>query len=776
MLRFIKLFACVSLLGAGLPAAYAFSLGGPQSADAFQVEDLGYFVGNRADLVGPKNLGEEYRRNTPILYYACDANFLDFFGSNGVAAVDAAFAIFNALTNVSAYSPDLSEFSTETRRINHRAAALNLLDVKSEMMTLLMEQMSLADPIRYNWCLHDRWIAPGGACPLDVYYLVIMRNLGIVPSALDQLQYTPYINGVYYSYYIFDYCDTPRGGNPQSETIPFPVDGTLAQFNNYLPVASLFYGGTTVGQFFTRLTRDDVAGLRYLLRAGNVNWEDIPAGGTAFSTNKNLALLVTSNLTDLVSASMTNDDATLLTIYPDLNITSSSYTWQPVVTGTQVAYFTNFPWSPAGSAPTLVLATVYDTNFMPVYQRTFGNVVTNFLDLTNGFVFPNNDVFTNGVPQTNATVTVITESVGVSQNPWAPAGVLQTNTVTSTTSFTTNMLVGDFFIVPATSCGYRLLSNVLTKVIIVTNSVTATNGTAGTTNFTSFAQTILTYFTNHYFVYYPVDCLTTQPGLRRGVEKITFLRRDFDSLLGTFWYPQTTNFNTTIVTNSRDFNQVVQRTATQPDFLITASDLVTGPNAQPIVFQDARSLTFTPAPAPGYPGLAGPGTVTPPTTITFNKSGPVFENFTDAQGRRFLDESTQFAFPNWGSFDDSTNTPAIYPNGTSIVSMENMIVLQCTTTTDSNFKVGQFRMVQLAGAGGTPYVTPPYQPSGPGPYFVWTLAPGSPGLPPGLNLAYDGSGLIYGTPTLAGVYDFVIRMMDSTARYADWEISLTVNP
>ena len=73
---------------------------------------------------GPKNLGEEYRRNTPVLYYAADANFLDYFGSNGVVAIDQAFAILNALTNVDLYSPGLTEFSLNSEAVNYTGAGL----------------------------------------------------------------------------------------------------------------------------------------------------------------------------------------------------------------------------------------------------------------------------------------------------------------------------------------------------------------------------------------------------------------------------------------------------------------------------------------------------------------------------------------------------------------------------------------------------------------------------------------------------------------------------
>ena len=100
MLRLLKRVAWLGVLAAGLPAAQAFSLLGPPN-EAWQVPDLGYMVPLRADIGAPKNIGEDYRRNTPVLYYAFDENFLDYFGSNGVWAVDQAFAILNNLTNVS---------------------------------------------------------------------------------------------------------------------------------------------------------------------------------------------------------------------------------------------------------------------------------------------------------------------------------------------------------------------------------------------------------------------------------------------------------------------------------------------------------------------------------------------------------------------------------------------------------------------------------------------------------------------------------------------------
>src|SRR5712671_2804685 len=49
------------------------------------------------DIGGPMNLTEGYRWNVPVVTYAFDQSFLDFFGSNGVAAVEGAIKVINDL-------------------------------------------------------------------------------------------------------------------------------------------------------------------------------------------------------------------------------------------------------------------------------------------------------------------------------------------------------------------------------------------------------------------------------------------------------------------------------------------------------------------------------------------------------------------------------------------------------------------------------------------------------------------------------------------------------
>ena len=216
----------------------------------------------------------------------------------------------------------------------------------------------------------------------------------------------------------------------------------------------------------------------------------------------------------------------------------------------------------------------------------------------------------------------------------------------------------------------------------------------------------------------------------------------------------------TAVTNNRDFTQVFQRVVTQPDFLFTAQDMVPGPATPPRYYSiSARNINL--ATNLAFGGLNGPGVINPITTMTFNKSGPIFYNQSTNQIWT-LDDLTKFRRVMWGSFDDSTNAPVVYPNDVSITMLENAILLQVVNTTLPNGKVGVTYSAQLQGAGGhAPY--------------TWSLVPNSPALPPGLYLSGDGSGLISGKPTTAGVYDFAIRLTDVNGRFADWQVTLTVN-
>src|SRR5271170_2006507 len=122
--------------------AGAFTLWGP--VEGWQTADLDYgapggiryyyfFVEPSLDGIengAPKNFGEGSRLTTPIVTYGFDDTFLDYFGAQGVAAVDSAMQVLNALPGAS--KANLANFLTDGAvQINYTAQALELYDLKS---------------------------------------------------------------------------------------------------------------------------------------------------------------------------------------------------------------------------------------------------------------------------------------------------------------------------------------------------------------------------------------------------------------------------------------------------------------------------------------------------------------------------------------------------------------------------------------------------------------------------------------------------------------------
>src|SRR5262245_23845689 len=111
MPRLLQIVAVLMCLLATRPLG-AFSLLGPVAPpgnEAWQTPALGYNARN-FDIGAPKNLGEEYRWNASVITYAFDNSFLNYFGNEGVAAIDAAFALLNSLPDLTTVSTNLSEF------------------------------------------------------------------------------------------------------------------------------------------------------------------------------------------------------------------------------------------------------------------------------------------------------------------------------------------------------------------------------------------------------------------------------------------------------------------------------------------------------------------------------------------------------------------------------------------------------------------------------------------------------------------------------------------
>lgn len=284
------------LAGAALlvvaPLASAFTLLGPGGAEGITIKDwqlpaqnqnwdIGYNL--PGDIGSPVSFGEFYRWNTPIITYAFDSSFVTYFGKPGMAAVDAAMRILNGVPHTTKMSEDLSEFPLNSAQLNYEAAQLGLVDLKSSVLSLMLGQMGLGDPIRWSYGIRQRINLPDDFGD----YSVTRFNYDPVTAAPSS-----YVNGTLWTYSIFE-IPPPVMFADAVEELPGPLNNEVVNYpvavnsfvsrpyvNEYRPLLS--------GYYFTSLTRDDMGGIRYLLRPRNTVIEPLlpdiqPGGGHVWS-------------------------------------------------------------------------------------------------------------------------------------------------------------------------------------------------------------------------------------------------------------------------------------------------------------------------------------------------------------------------------------------------------------------------------------------------------------------------------------------------------------
>jgi hypothetical protein len=225
-------------------------------------------------------LGQEYRWNVPVVTYGFDQAFLDYFGSNGVAAVEAAIEVLNVLPPASKL--DLTDFSTDTTRLNYLAQALGFYDLESLTLSLLLEQLGLEGPTWSIWTLRQWdarmtsvWDELSLGCEPWTTNYVLQRNYDPVSQQPSQ-----YIHGTPFSFWI-----SKEEGETPGTIVPFPLDPYGCAF----PVADQF---ASEGFIYTGLTRDDIGGLLYLYHRTNVNVESL--SDTISSADPNEPLIRTA--------------------------------------------------------------------------------------------------------------------------------------------------------------------------------------------------------------------------------------------------------------------------------------------------------------------------------------------------------------------------------------------------------------------------------------------------------------------------------------------------
>ena len=292
MMRLTKGMMVSALVLMFASGAGAFSLLGPfkiganftgdeWQGDGFagRPQGLGYSL--NGDIGGPMLPTEAYRWNVPLLTYAYDSTFLQYFGSNGVNAVEEAIAILNALPPASRMSASLSEFPLDTKAENQTAASLGLRDLKSTALAFLMEEMGLANPERFVWGLRGRDTGQN------------FTNYSVIQLNYDPLTIEPsrYVNGVLYNYRIFDALG-PMGAEWASAVEWYQLDPLRVPYSSVVgaglgssdlqlgsdPNDLAFFSSTAVllsGQYFSGITRDDAGGIRFLLSPNHMVFDTI---------------------------------------------------------------------------------------------------------------------------------------------------------------------------------------------------------------------------------------------------------------------------------------------------------------------------------------------------------------------------------------------------------------------------------------------------------------------------------------------------------------------
>ncbi len=146
-------------------------------------------------------------------------------------------------------------------------------------------------------------------------------------------------------------------------------------------------------------------------------------------------------------------------------------------------------------------------------------------------------------------------------------------------------------------------------------------------------------------------------GIRPGLNKINFRRVNFDSLIGNTIVPITNRYNDLVILNARPIIQPVQRVVNQPDILFTAEDLGLVANLTPILtLRSGTGGWQNNDPLNGNAPQGGPGVITPQVRIRFSDQLPYFSN-TDPGST----EDEAFSSAVWGSFDENSEEPIIYP-------------------------------------------------------------------------------------------------------------------
>jgi len=294
---FRTLLFCIVLAAAARPAQ-AFVLIGLPSANQSVVFNF------TDDMGAPRDIKQFFRWNIPNLTYSFDASFVNFFGLDGINAVNEAFGVVNdffaptdgAYSGVTALDLVSHGFRSNynTTAVNVTAQNAQVMDVKSLVLGMLLNNMGIGNPHRHAYSINSVSTNLAGT---QWNFNVLLRNW-------DPMTYTSSsnINNVGYSYRLI-HDSPPSVGVTIAPSVmdmeEFTSDTSGNAFSAVASIADAFYGNTALfwtdtptlysfGVYYHKdnaiggqneprhtLTYDDAGGLKYLYRTNNFVFESL---------------------------------------------------------------------------------------------------------------------------------------------------------------------------------------------------------------------------------------------------------------------------------------------------------------------------------------------------------------------------------------------------------------------------------------------------------------------------------------------------------------------
>lgn len=206
-----------------------------------------------------------YRWNLPVITYGFDPQFRATFGEEGVEAVESAINLLRGLPDLgSADAILLASFPTSAAGFNFAARLEKLVDLRSTALSALLQNLGLASPERYMFCLRA---SPPNEEEAEPY--VLRRNYEPLTGLPSES-----INGAGF-FYAISFMPVPESVSAVEMQNDFSEQFQTAVAVNEF-IEGINNGNSRLGLYSRSLTRDDVGGLAYLWSTNRIVWEELP--------------------------------------------------------------------------------------------------------------------------------------------------------------------------------------------------------------------------------------------------------------------------------------------------------------------------------------------------------------------------------------------------------------------------------------------------------------------------------------------------------------------